>query len=77
MAESSYLTTLIGHEIEGYSKWSAFVDGGDGFLYGIPSNARRVVKFDPLNKSLTEIRPDLGEGGDKWSCGVLANNSSI
>jgi hypothetical protein len=76
MAES-YLTTLIGHEIQGDAKWSAFVDGGDGFLYGIPSNARRVVKFDPLNKSLTEIGPDLGEGGGKWSCGVLANNSSI
>jgi hypothetical protein len=41
-------------------KWSAFVDGGDGFLYGIPSNARRVVKFDPLDKSMTEIGPDLG-----------------
>jgi hypothetical protein len=76
MAES-YLATLIGHEIQGDDKWSAFVDGGDGFLYGIPSDARRVVKFDPLNKSLTEIGPDLGEGGDKWSCGVLANNSSI
>jgi hypothetical protein len=76
MAES-YLTTLIGHEIQGDDKWSAFVDGGDGFFYGIPSDARRVVKFDPLNKSLTEIGPDLGEGGGKWRCGVLANNSSI
>jgi hypothetical protein len=40
MAES-YLTTLIGDEIEGRNKWSSFVDGGDGFLYGIPFNARR------------------------------------
>jgi hypothetical protein len=76
MAES-YLATLIGHEIQGDDKWSSFVDGGNGFLYGIPSDARRVVKFDPLNKSLTEIGPDLGEGGDKWSCGVLANTGSI
>jgi hypothetical protein len=76
MAES-YLTTLIGNEIQGDDKWSAFVDGGDGYLYGIPSDARRVVKFDPLNKSLTEIGPDLGEGGGKWKCGVLANNRSI
>ena len=36
---------------------AAFVDGKDGFFYGIPYlyNARRVVKFNPLDKSLTEI----------------------
>jgi hypothetical protein len=78
MAEPS-LTTLIDidDEIQGNNNWSAFVDGGDGFVYGIPSNARRVVKFDPLDKSMTEIGPDLGEGGRKWTCGVLANTGSI
>ena len=76
MTESS-LTTLIGDEIEGDNKWNAFVDGGDGFFYGIPSHARRVVKFNPLDKSLTEIGPDLGDGEYKWMCGVRANNSSI
>jgi hypothetical protein len=29
---------------------------------GIPCDARRVVKFNPLNKSLTELGPGLGEG---------------
>ena len=80
MAEPS-LTTLtdIGDEIGGdtVTKWSTFVDGEDGFLYGIPCDAHRVVKFNPLDKSLTEIGPDLGEGGRKWECGVLANNCSI
>jgi hypothetical protein len=76
MTEPS-LTTLIGDEIEGNDIWLHFVDGGDGFLYGIPSNARRVVKFNPLDKSLTEIGPDLGEGIDKWLCGVLANTGNI
>jgi hypothetical protein len=63
MAES-YLTTLIdiGGEIQGYTKWSTFVDGEDGFFYGIPCDAHRVVKFNPLDKSLTEIGPGLGEG---------------
>ena len=28
-------------------------------LYGIPFHARRVVKFNPLDKSITEIGPDL------------------
>ena len=66
------LTTLIGDEIQVNSdKWSAFVDGKNGFFYGIPYNARGVVKFNPLNKSLTEIGPDLGEGEMKGMCGVL------
>ena len=79
MAESSLssLTTVIGDEIQGMYKWIAFVDGKHGFLYGIPFNARRVVKFNPLDKSLTEIGPDLGDGGDKWHCGVRANNGNI
>jgi hypothetical protein len=77
MAESS-LTTLIGDEIQGYyEKWSDFVDGEDGFFYGIPSDARRVVKFNPLDKSLTEIGPDLGNRRCKWRCGVRAKNGSI
>jgi hypothetical protein len=76
MTEPS-ITTLIGDDIEGALKWSAFVDGGDGFFYGIPSRARRVIKFNPLDKSLTEIGPDLGEGGMKWACGVRANTGDI
>jgi hypothetical protein len=78
LTEPSPLTTLIGDEIvKGTMKWSTFVDGEDGFFYGIPCNARRVVKFNPLDKSLTEIGPDLGRGVDKWLCGVLANTGSI
>ena len=73
------LATLIDieNEIQGQEKWSSFVDGGDGFFYGIPFDARRVVKFDPLDKSLTEIGPDFGGSGSKWRCGVLANTGSI
>jgi hypothetical protein len=78
MTEPS-LTALIDihDEIQGGMKWSSFVDGKNGFFYGIPYNARRVVKFNPLDKSLTEIGPDLGDDVCKWWCGVLANKSSI
>jgi hypothetical protein len=78
MTESS-LTTLIdiGDDIQGNCKWSSFLDGKNGFFYGIPSHARRVVKFNPLDKSLTEIGPDLGDGEFKWQCGVRANTGSI
>ena len=78
MADSS-LTTLIDIDDEiggGYKGWN-FVDGEDGFLYGIPTTARRVVKFNPLDKSLTEIGPDLGDRGWKWECGVRDNNGNI
>jgi hypothetical protein len=78
MTEPS-LTTLIdiGDEIQGDQKWNVFVDGGDGFFYGIPWCARRVVKFNPLDKSFTEIGLNLGEGENKWLCGVRFNNSNI
>jgi hypothetical protein len=84
MAESS-LTTLIDigddihDEIEhgGGGRWSAFVDGKNGFFYGIPAHARRVVKFNPLDKSLTEIGPDFGDNEGKWYCGVRDNTGNI
>jgi hypothetical protein len=42
MTEPSLTTLLdintIGDRILRDNKWSSFVDGGDGFLYGIPSN---------------------------------------
>jgi hypothetical protein len=74
-------TTGIGIEIHqaGCVKWSEFVDGGDGILYGIPAQARHVVKFNPLDLSLTEIGPDFGEGRFKWwrKGGVRAKTGSI
>jgi hypothetical protein len=75
------LTTLlditIGNEILGKWKWWDFVDGGDGCLYGIPFNARHVVKFNLLDNSFTEIGPDFGEFGYTWMCGVLDNTGNI
>ena len=58
-------------------KWSDFVDGKNGFFYGIPAHAHRVVKFNPLDKSLAKIGPDFGNRRHKWQCGVQANNVSI
>jgi hypothetical protein len=49
----SSLVTFVGEEIKFQEekfglcicKWKAFVDGKNGFLYGIPDNARRVAKL--------------------------------
>jgi hypothetical protein len=64
------VATLVGNEIEG-------VRGADDCIYGIPNNARRVVKFNPVDNSLTDIGPDLGNSFWKWACGVLADNGCI
>ena len=47
-------------------------------MYGIPFDARRVVKFNPIDKSLTFVGQDLGDGrSNRWEKGVLANNGCI
>jgi hypothetical protein len=78
MSDSS-LVTFVGEEIQNedrMQKWRTFVDGKDGFLYGIPYQARRVAKFNPLDKSMELIGPDLGRYA-LCKCGVLAKNGCI
>jgi hypothetical protein len=84
MSESS-LVTIVGENIllqeeresgRKIKKWSKFVDGKDGSLYGIPREARCVVKFNTVDKSMELIVPDLG-GNIEWKCGVLAKNGCI
>ena len=58
-------------------KWSDFVDGGNGCLYGIPGNARRVVEFNVEDKSMKEIGPDLGPCEWKYEYDFQARNGSI
>ena len=79
----SSLVTFVGDEIllqeEGnrpLRKWSSFVDGKDGFLYGIPNKARVVAKFNTADKSM-EFMGTQSEGNYGWECGVLAKNGCI
>ena len=59
-------------------KWKDFMDGGNGYLYGIPSNARRVAEYNVKDNNMKEIGPDLGVGwGNKYENGIKANNGSI
>ena len=57
--------------------WKDFVDGGNGFLYGIPCHARRVIEFNPENKSIKEIGLDLGVEECKYWNGIWASIGSI
>ena len=73
------IVNLINCDVQanGQRKWSDFVDGGDGFLYGIPSSARRVTKYNPVDKSMKKIGLDLGDDAWKYNKGIRAKNGSI
>ena len=72
------ITSLVGEELhEGHYKWSGSLAAPNGFVYGIPYNARRVVKFNPVDKSITEIGPDFGNGACKWRRGGAITDSGI
>jgi hypothetical protein len=76
------ITALVGNELDGAQytflyKFSDSVQGADDCIYGILGNARRVVKFNPADKSLKEIGPEFGLRGITWTCGILAGNGCI
>ena len=58
-------------------KWEDFIDGGNGCLYGIPSNARRVLQFHVEDKIVKEVGPDLGNRRYKYINGIKAANGII
>ena len=64
------VTTLLSNRIE---RWRWSVAGPDDCIYG--TSAQHVVKFNPVDNSITEIGPDLGDR--KWDFGVLAGNNCI
>lgn len=73
------ISTLVGNEVEGEFKWWGSLAGADGNVYGIPCDARRVIKFNPHDNSFVEVGPDIGDDDDgvKWKGGVLAGNGCI
>ena len=60
-------------------KWIQFVDGGNGYLYGIPCAASRVLEFNVEDKSIKEIGPDLitERGINRYLSIVKGKNGSI
>ena len=75
---SNAITTLVGEEMEGEdNKWSATMAASNGSLYGIPARAGRVAKFNPVDKSFTEIGPDFGDNDYKWHRGAMTDSGVI
>ena len=63
-------------------KWSGTLAAPNGSVYGIPWEARRISKFNPIDKSMTEIGPDFedgwnGEDSFKWSGGAITDTGVI
>ena len=73
---SDVITTLVGEESEGYDKWGGSLAAPNGSVYGIPFEARRVAKFNPVDYSMTHIGPDFGDGF-KWFSGAINDRGII
>jgi len=59
-------------------KWSGFVEGEDGFLYGIPFLSNELLRFDPINHTATLIPlPEEWRVDIKWNGGVQGENGFI
>ena len=75
---SNALTTLVGEELEGDEQYWGTLAAPNGFVYWIPSHARRVAKFNPVDKSMTHIGPDFGRNTfSKWSKGAITDRGII
>ena len=71
------IITLVGEELAGQRhKYSGTLAAPNGSVYGIPSTACRVGKFNPIDKSMTEIGPDFGVFCS-WYKGAMTDNGII
>ena len=73
---SNVITSLLGEKLEGSHKWLGNMSAQNGSVYGIPYRARRVVKFNPVDNSMTLIGPDFGDG-HKWTRGAMTESGII
>ena len=72
------ISTLIGEELKGDWEWQGTLAAPNGSIYGIPSSAGRVMKFDPVSKSIIYIGPDFGDAKYiKWKDGAITDSGII
>ena len=70
------ITTLVGDQLVWIASCEDTLAAPNGSLYGIPHRARRVAKFNPIDKSMTHIGPEFG-GGGKWVKGAMTDSGII
>lgn len=49
----------------------------NGYIYAIPANARRILKFQPYTEETLFIGPDFGPGLQKWYGGIVGCDGCI
>ena len=77
MRMDNAISTLVGEELLGWcDKWEGSVPGINGSIYGIPNEADQVVKFNPVDKSITHIGPHFGDRC-KWKRGAITASGVI
>jgi len=72
-------TRLVGPDLgNDDAKWKGFVEGVDGFLYGIPFRFNKLLRFDPISHKATllPIKDSLLDDYN-WFEGVRAQNGLI
>ena len=76
---NAIISTLVGAElhVDGWREYSGTLAASNGSIYGIPCLARRVVKFNPVDNSITHIGPDLGDKDCKWIGGAITGSGII
>jgi len=74
---SEQSVSRVGEVLEGDYKWDGGAIGEDGYLYFAPALSRYVLRFDPVNQSITLLEPQLPQRMEKWSSGILAHDGHI
>jgi len=64
---------LLGDELQGREMYLGGLLADDGMIYGIPGNARRVLRINPYNGTVDHIGPEF-PGQYKWLRGVKAKD---
>ena len=70
-------TNLVGTTYETVQKWRSGVLGPDGFVYGIPYDFERVLRFDPVTDTSVNIGSYLSSDTGKWLGGVVGQDGFI
>lgn len=79
LSTASLTPVPVGEDLGiGGEKWAGGVlCKKDGCIYGIPRNAKHVLRFDPQTLSSSMVGADLGTVACKWSGGVQGKDECI